>query len=197
MKFILLIFLLNQYDMQENKQNYKSAYFGGGCFWCIEAVFENINGVIEAISGYAGGWLDNPTYEQVCAGFTGHAEVVKIVYNPDVISYDELLDIFFQAHDPTTLNRQGADIGHQYRSIILYENDLEKKIALNKIQYLEQQKVFASKIVTEIVKLNKFYPAEEYHQNYYYRNPYASYCQFVIAPKLNKTLKIFNDKIKK
>jgi len=181
-------------NLEQNK--IKRAYFGGGCFWCIEAIFEQISGVKEAISGYAGGHLINPTYEQVCSGNSGHAEVVKITYDSTIISYEELLDIFFYSHDPTSVNRQGADIGEQYRSIILYETDIEKEIALNKIRHMEKEKLFTNKIVTQVVKLERFYPAEDYHQNYYKKNPKAPYCVFVVNPKLNKTLKKFSNKIK-
>jgi peptide-methionine (S)-S-oxide reductase len=157
----------------------KNAYVGGGCFWCIEAVFTRIEGIVSAVSGYAGGNVENPTYRQVSTGTTGHAEVVKLTYDPDLISYGEILDIFWQAHDPTTLNRQGADIGTQYRSIILYENEEEREAA-------EKSRAKISNAVTEIVPLEVFYEAEDYHQDYYKQNTSAGYCRLVITPKLKK-----------
>ncbi len=160
------------------------ATFGGGCFWCVEAVYERLDGVISVVSGYAGGSKEDPTYEEVSRGTTGHAEVVQIEYDPGEISYKELLDMFWDAHDPTTLNRQGADVGTQYRSIILYHDEDQKRQA-------EQSKARASKdfndpIVTEIVPLEAFYPAEKYHQDFFDKNPYYGYCSIVIAPKLKK-----------
>jgi peptide-methionine (S)-S-oxide reductase len=160
------------------------ADFGGGCFWCMEAVFERLPGVISVTSGFAGGTTPNPTYEQVCTETTGHAEVTQIEFDPAKISYAKLLDVFWQAHDPTTLNRQGADVGTSYRSIILYRNEEQKLIAEKSKG--EAQKNFKHPIVTEIVPLKKFYPAENYHQEYYDKNTSAPYCQIVIAPKLHK-----------
>lgn len=162
----------------------ETADFGGGCFWCMEAVFERLPGVISVTSGYAGGRTENPTYQEVCSGSTGHAEVTQIEFNPDRISYIQLLDVFWQAHDPTTLNRQGADEGTQYRSIILYRDGKQKAEAEK--SKIEAQKNFRSPIVTEIMPLKKFYPAENYHQQYYDENSNAPYCQIVIAPKLYK-----------
>jgi len=160
------------------------ATLGGGCFWCMEAVYNRIDGIKAVVSGYAGGRKENPTYEEVCSGTTGHAEVVQIQFDPQVISYEEVLDLFWKAHDPTTLNRQGADVGSQYRSIILYNSEAQGKAA-------ERSKAlaaanFSDPIVTEIVPLTDFYPAENYHQDYYRNNPYAGYCSFVIRPKLQK-----------
>jgi peptide-methionine (S)-S-oxide reductase len=160
------------------------ADFGGGCFWCMEAVFERLPGVISVTSGFAGGTTDNPTYTEVCTETTGHAEVTEIVFDPAKISYDKLLEVFWQAHDPTTLNRQGADEGTSYRSIILYRTE-KQKLEAEKSK-LEAQKDHRNPIVTEIVPLKKFYPAENYHQQYYDRNPNQGYCQVVIAPKLHK-----------
>src|SRR5215469_3187399 len=162
----------------------ETADFGGGCFWCMEAVFERVPGVISVTSGFAGGTTANPTYEEVCTETTGHAEVTEIVFDPEKVSYDKLLEVFWQAHDPTTLNRQGADEGTSYRSIILYRNDKQKLIAEK--SKLEAQKNFRDPIVTEIVPLKKFYKAEDYHQQYYDNNTSAGYCQAVIAPKLHK-----------
>ncbi|HTV61262.1 MAG TPA: peptide-methionine (S)-S-oxide reductase MsrA [Verrucomicrobiae bacterium] len=172
----------NKIDSADQKT--ETADLGGGCFWCMEAVFERLPGVISVTSGYAGGQTENPTYQQVCTETTGHAEVTEIVFDPSKISYNQLLDVFWQAHDPTTLNRQGADVGTSYRSIILYRNE-KQKLEAEKSK-LEAQKNFRSTIVTQIVPLKKFYPAEDYHQEYYDNNPNAGYCQIVIAPKLEK-----------
>jgi len=160
------------------------ATFGGGCLWCIEAVFERIDGVTEVVSGYAGGSKANPTYEEVCTGATGHAEVVQVRYDPAKVSYAGLLEVFFKAHDPTTLNRQGADTGTQYRSIVLYANDDERKAA--EAARKKAQKDWKDPIVTEIVPLKVFYRAEDYHQDYFDNNRSAGYCRVVIAPKLQK-----------
>jgi peptide-methionine (S)-S-oxide reductase len=160
------------------------ADFGGGCFWCMEAVFERLPGVISVTSGFAGGHTENPTYQEVCTETTGHAEVTEIVFNPAKITYDQLLNVFWQAHDPTTLNRQGADVGTSYRSIILYR-DKQQQLRAEKSK-LEAQKSFHNPIVTEIVPLKKFYKAEDYHQEYYDNNPNQGYCRAVIAPKLEK-----------
>lgn len=165
------------------------AVFGGGCFWCLDATFRNIKGVTEVVSGYAGGYTPNPSYEQVCAGETGHAEVVRVSYNPREITYADLLEVFFALHDPTTPNRQGNDVGEQYRSIIFYVTWQQKLQADEHIQALEKHKVFGAPIVTQIVPLITFAPAEEYHQNYYAKNPQAKYCQAVITPKLTKLRK--------
>jgi peptide-methionine (S)-S-oxide reductase len=162
----------------------ETADFGGGCFWCMEAVFERLPGVISVTSGFAGGHTENPTYQEVCTETTGHAEVTEIAFDPTKISYDHLLNVFWQAHDPTTLNRQGADEGTSYRSIILYR-DKKQKLEAEK-SMLEAQKNFHNPIVTEIVPLKKFWPAEDYHQEYYDKNPNQGYCQVVIAPKLEK-----------
>ncbi len=160
------------------------ADLGGGCFWCMEAVFERLPGVVSVTSGFAGGTTENPTYREVCSETTGHAEVTEIEFDPAKISYSKLLEVFWQAHDPTTLNRQGADEGTSYRSIILYRNEQQRLVAEK--SRLEAQKSFNSPIVTEIVPLKKFYKAEDYHQQYYDNNSRAGYCQFVIAPKLQK-----------
>jgi peptide-methionine (S)-S-oxide reductase len=160
------------------------ATFGGGCFWCIEALIETLEGVKSATSGYAGGTVPNPNYKQVCGGETGHAEVVQVEYDPAKISYEKLLEAFWKAHDPTTPNRQGADVGTQYRSIILYHNEAQKQAAEKSKQEVATR--FAAPIVTEIAPLTKFYPAEEYHQDYFRKNPNAGYCRVVIRPKLDK-----------
>jgi peptide-methionine (S)-S-oxide reductase len=167
-----------------NTSKTEIADFGGGCFWCMEAVFERLPGVISVTSGFAGGTTENPTYEQVCTETTGHAEVTEIAFDPAKISYDQLLNVFWQAHDPTTLNRQGADVGTSYRSIILYRSE-KQKLEAEKSKIAAQQN-FHNPIVTEIVPLKKFYPAEDYHQKYFDNNTSAPYCQTVIAPKLEK-----------
>ena len=162
--------------------------FGGGCFWCLEAVFQRMPGVVHVVSGYAGGKVENPTYEQVCGGQTGHAEVVEIEFQPSVLPLNKLLDVFWAAHDPTTLNRQGNDVGTQYRSVIFYANEAQKKAA--EASKVEAQKEFKDPIVTEIVELKKFYRAEDYHQNYFNLNGTANrYCMATIPPKLQKLLK--------
>ena len=162
----------------------ETAIIGGGCFWCTEAVFEKVDGVKEAISGYAGGKVPNPTYKQICTGLTGHAEVIKIIYDPKVITFERILEIFGDAHDPTTLNRQGADVGTQYRSTIMYLNESQKEIATKWKSSLNAKLV--DQVVTEIVPAPIFYNAEEYHQDYYDKNPNQGYCNFVIRPKLKK-----------
>jgi peptide-methionine (S)-S-oxide reductase len=170
--------------MTDSKAGTELATFGGGCFWCVEAVFERLEGVKSVVSGYAGGHKENPTYKEVCYTDTGHAEVIQIAFDPSKISYGQLLDVFWVAHDPTTLNRQGADRGTQYRSIILYHNDAQKETAQK--SKANAQIDFTSPIVTEIVPLKKFYSAEDYHQDYFRNNPSAPYCSAVIAPKLKK-----------
>jgi len=173
--------------------NEKRIVLGGGCFWCIEAVYRNVKGVVSAVSGYAGGARPNPSYENVCSGATGHAEVVDIHYDADIISLKDLLEIFFEIHNPTTLNQQGADKGTQYRSVIYYADAKEKEIIEQVIQ--KQQKHFKEKIVTEVSPLPEVYPAEGYHQNYYNQNSSQGYCQVVIAPKLQKFMTKFPDKL--
>lgn len=170
--------------------------FGAGCFWCVEAVFQQLNGVKSVTSGYMGGQTKNPSYKEVCTGLTGHAEVAQIVYDPQVISYPELLEAFWSSHDPTTLNRQGADRGTQYRSVIFYENDYQKELAEKYKKELDASGAFQNPIVTEISPLSTFYKAEDYHQNYYNENGNEPYCQIVIAPKLEKFKKVFKDKLK-
>jgi peptide-methionine (S)-S-oxide reductase len=169
----------------------ETATLGGGCFWCLEAAFEQLRGVERVDSGYAGGSVPSPSYEQVCGGDTGHAEVTQVTFDPAVLSYRQLLDVFFATHDPTTPNRQGADVGTQYRSIILYHTPEQKRVAEEAIAELNAARIWNGPIVTEIVPLEKFYPAEGYHQGYYRQNPRQSYCQVVIAPKLAKFRKQF------
>lgn len=174
----------------------KIAVFGGGCFWCTEAIFQKLKGVSSVVSGYAGGKMDNPSYEDVSGGDTGHAEVVKIEFDPHIISFDELLDIFFHVHDPTTENRQGADVGTQYRSIILYTNEEQKEKAEKMLKELSESGDFENSIVTQIRKLDKFHTAEEYHMNYFENNKNAPYCQIVIQPKVQKFLEKYADKVR-
>ncbi len=175
-----------------------TATFGTGCFWCTEAIFEQLNGVLKVTSGYSGGTVTNPTYEQVCNGTTGHAECVQVVYEPSKISYDELLEVFWQVHDPTSLNRQGADVGTQYRSAIFYHNDEQKQKAEHYKEELNKSGAYNKPIVTEVTAFAKFYPAEDYHQEYYQNNKNKNpYCAVVIRPKLEKFEKVFAKKIKK
>jgi peptide-methionine (S)-S-oxide reductase len=172
------------------------ATLGGGCFWCLEAVYDELKGVESVVSGYAGGTVPNPTYEQVCSGRTGHAEVVQITFDPAVISFKELLEVFFTIHDPTTRDRQGNDVGPQYRSIILYHDPEQRAVAEQTIAELNQSRIWGKPIVTELVPFTTFYPAEAYHQEYYRRNPYQPYCQLVVAPKVAKARKHFLDRLK-
>lgn len=172
------------------------AVFGGGCFWCTEAVFKMLKGVVSVASGYAGGTKSNPTYEEVCTGKTGHAEVIEIEYDPSQISYRDLLTIFFAAHDPTTPNRQGNDAGPQYRSIILYANERQKRDAETFIEELNASHPEGKPVVTEVQPLDRFYPAEDYHRDYFAKNPASSYCQLVINPKLEKVQQKFTELLK-
>lgn len=172
------------------------ATFGNGCFWCTEAIFQNLKGVEKVVSGYSGGHVDNPTYKQVCNGTTGHAEVIQISYDPSVISYDELLEVFWKTHDPTTPNRQGNDVGPQYRSAVFYHNDTQKEKADKYKKELNEAGAYDKPIVTEITAFEKFYPAEDYHQNYFNLNGSQPYCSFVIRPKVEKFEKVFKDKLK-
>ncbi|MBI3659151.1 peptide-methionine (S)-S-oxide reductase MsrA [Candidatus Acetothermia bacterium] len=172
------------------------ATFGGGCFWCVEAVFKELKGVGKVISGYAGGPVKNPTYRQVCDGETGHAEVAQIEFDPSVISYETLVEVFFLAHDPTTLNRQGNDVGAQYRSFIFHHTDEQKKIAEAVKSRIEKEKIYRNPIVTEIAPFANFYAAEDYHQNYYEENPQQPYCRVVIDPKVTKFRQKFKELLK-
>ncbi len=183
--------------MNNQNTHLEIATFGSGCFWCTEAIFERVNGVSAAVSGYSGGEVENPTYKEVCDGTTGHAECTQITFDPSVVSYDELLEIFWKTHDPTTLNRQGNDVGTQYRSVIFYHSDEQKQKAEYYKNKLTVEKIWEKPIVTEITKFEKFYPAEDYHQEYYDNNPNQGYCAYVITPKVEKFEKIFKDKLKK
>lgn len=172
------------------------ATLGGGCFWCVEAVYDDLKGVSDVVSGYSGGHVPNPTYQQICNKTTGHAEVIQVAYDPDVVSFAELLDVFFTVHDPTTLNRQGNDVGPQYRSAIFYHNDEQKRIAEEKIAEFDQKGVWPNPIVTEVTAFDTFYEAEDYHQEYFANNPNAGYCRVIIAPKVAKFRKEFVDRLK-
>jgi peptide-methionine (S)-S-oxide reductase len=174
----------------------QTATLASGCFWCLEAVFDNLQGVTDVVSGYAGGATINPTYRQVCNGTTGHAEAVQIQFDPDVISYRELLEVFFSIHDPTTLNRQGADVGDQYRSAIFYHTPEQKQVAEQLIRELSEEKIWQDLIVTEVTPFTIFYPAEDYHQEYYANNPDQGYCRMVISPKVTKFRMKFGNRLK-
>ena len=178
------------------KQKLEIATFGSGCFWCTEAVFQRMIGVEKVVSGYTGGHVENPTYEQVCGKFTGHAEVCQIFYDPTKVTYPELLEVFWKTHDPTTKNKQGADVGPQYRSAVFYHNETQKEVAEHYKQKLDDSGAFSRKIVTEIEPYKVFYPAESYHQNYYNDNPNQGYCQAVVRMKVDKFKEAFADKMK-
>lgn len=184
---------MNNMDKNENEV----AYLAGGCYWCIEAVFQRLEGVVSVESGFTGGTVKNPTYKAVCEGTTGHAEVCKITFDPKIVSFEEMLHVFFSAHDPTTLNRQGNDVGTQYRSGIYYTSEEQKSIAKQYISQLTEAKTWPDEIVTEVAEFDIFYPAEDYHQNYYNQNESQSYCAFVVRPKVEKFMKKFGDRIKK
>ena len=173
------------------------AILASGCFWCTETIFDNVNGVLSVVPGYIGGSIENPTYEQVCSGNTGHAEAVKIEYNLNIISFEKLLEIFFKTHDPTTLNRQGNDVGTQYRSSIFYKNESELNISKSMIKKLNDSNLFPNKIVTSLEKETKFFEAEEYHKKYFYNNPENIYCQLVVKPKIEKFKKLGSSLLKK
>ena len=190
-KLLLILYLILQTLLSENniKPN-EIATIGGGCFWCVEAVYQRINGVISIHPGYAGGHINNPTYKQICTGTTGHAEVAKIEFDPNIITFKQILNIFWQAHNPTTLNRQGNDVGTQYRSVIFYHNETQKSIAEQSKIDAENSGYWKNPIVTEITKINNYSNAEDYHKNYYNDNPNQPYCLFVIKPKLDKLEKL-------
>jgi peptide-methionine (S)-S-oxide reductase len=198
---VLLGSLLQQGRAQTKKTmestELKTATFGAGCFWCTEAVFLNVKGVTKVVSGYSGGKIKNPSYREVCTGTTGHAEVTQITYDPKQVSFEDLLEVFWNTHDPTTLNKQGADEGTQYRSAVFYNDEEQKKIAEQYKKQLEASHLYKNPIVTEISPLVNFYPAEDYHQNYYALNPNQGYCQYVIRPKVEKFRKQFGAKLKK
>lgn len=210
-KLVLSLILLvscqakeKKYTVQEYKEPIKMniqegkevATFAGGCFWCTEAIFQEVKGVEKVVSGYTGGFIKNPAYREVCNGTTGHAEAIQITFNPDLVSYEDLLEIFFGTHDPTTLNRQGADVGTQYRSEVFYHSEAQKEKAENYIQWIEKEKLYNKPIVTKVSPASEFYVAEEYHQDYYSQNSQQGYCQMVIAPKLEKLRKYYKSKLK-
>jgi peptide-methionine (S)-S-oxide reductase len=181
---------------QTEKNELALATFGNGCFWCTEAIFQRLKGVSKVVSGYAGGKVKKPTYKEVCSGLTGHAEVIQITYDPKVITFPELLEVFWQTHDPTTLNRQGADVGTQYRSVVFYHTPEQKQLAEAYKKKLNESGAFDKPIVTEISPISEYYPAEDYHQNYYNLNGEAPYCSYVIQPKIDKFKKVFKAKLK-
>ncbi|TKC61023.1 peptide-methionine (S)-S-oxide reductase MsrA [Pedobacter hiemivivus] len=193
---IMIIVLLSAIGTNAQSKNLQKATFGMGCFWCSEALFQRLSGVISVRSGYEGGNIANPSYEEVCTGTTGHVEAIEVTYDPLKIKYDELLEVFWKSHDPTTLNRQGADIGTQYRSVIFYHNDEQRKIAESYKKELNDTKAFAKPIVTEIRKAAPFYVAENYHQDYFNKNGSEPYCRLVILPKMEKLEKLFKAKLK-
>lgn len=188
---------MNETTNHDKSHKTDVATFGAGCYWCTEAQFQQLKGVEKVESGFSGGHVDNPTYKEVCFGNTGHAEVCNITYNPSVITFDELLAAFWTCHDPTTLNRQGNDVGTQYRSVIFYHNEEQHKKAEDYKKKLNDEQAFANPVVTEIAPFKAFYKAEDYHQNYYNDNKSAPYCQFVVGPKVDKFKKVFKDKLKK
>ena len=180
-----------------NMENTQTITLGSGCFWCTEAVYQRLEGVVKVTSGYSGGHVENPTYEEVCAKTTGHAEVCQIVFDTTKISLDDILSVFWKTHDPTTPNQQGNDVGPQYRSAVFYHNDQQKELALKYIKELDASKAWDKPIITEVTAFTKFYSAESYHQNYYNNNTNQGYCRYVIGPKLDKFEKVFKDKLKK
>lgn len=183
--------------MSKNLPDLDIATLGGGCFWCLEAVYTELRGVLKVESGYSGGTVKNPSYEQVCSDETGHAEVVQVTFDPSVITYREILQVFFSIHDPTTLDRQGADAGSQYRSVIFYNSDNQKKVAEEVNEEINKSKMWGKPTVTQLVPLAEFYKAEEYHQNYFENNPNQPYCRAIVAPKVSKFRKHYFDKLKK
>lgn len=182
--------------MTDSEQNYEHATLGAGCFWCIEAVYQQLNGVVEVKSGYTGGAIKNPAYREVCAGTTGHAEVARIAYDPSIVTYSEVLEVFFSTHDPTTLNRQGNDVGTQYRSEIFAHDQAQFVMAKAAIRAADESSTWSDPVVTQLSLLGDFYPADDYHANYYEANPEEHYCQFVVRPKVDKFKKLFADRLK-
>lgn len=191
---LILIFITSTNGIMAKEL--EKATLGGGCFWCTEAVYLELKGVVDVKPGYSGGHVKNPSYKEVCTETTGHAEVVQITFDPEIVSFTEILEVFFMTHNPTTLNRQGNDTGTQYRSSIFYHSEKQKQTAEHVIQLFEEEKVYDNAIVTEVTLFDKFYPAEDYHVNYFARNKNQGYCQFVVAPKVEKFKKIFKEKLK-
>jgi len=194
---IFIVSILLIFSIEVMGKELEKATLGGGCFWCTEAVYLGLKGVVDVKPGYSGGHDKNPSYKEVCNGTTGHAEVVQITFDPDVVSFSEILEVFFVTHDPTTLNRQGNDVGTQYRSAIFYHSEKQKEIATEIIGQLEKEKAYDKPIVTEVTAFDIFYVAEDYHFNYFARNKNQPYCQYVVAPKVEKFQKVFKDKMKK
>jgi peptide-methionine (S)-S-oxide reductase len=197
MKAILFTIILLNITYYSMGKELEKATLGGGCFWCTEAVYKELKGVADIKPGYSGGEIKNPTYKEVCTGRTGHAEVVQITFDPDEVSFSEILEVFFMTHDPTTLNRQGNDVGTHYRSAIFYHSEAQKQTAEKVIELFNQENVYDDPIVTEVTTFKNFYEAEDYHFNYFERNKNQPYCQYVVAPKVEKFRKIFKDKLKK
>jgi peptide-methionine (S)-S-oxide reductase len=190
-----MYWILEDLMMDKGKQ-LETAILGGGCFWCLEAVYDQLTGVVSVESGYSGGTVAGPSYQEVCTGATGHAEVVRVNFDPEIVSYREILQIFFTIHDPTSLNRQGADVGTQYRSVILYRDEAQKQIASEVIREIEAEKIWDKPLVTQLVPFEAFYIAEDYHQEYFKKNPYQGYCQMVVAPKVAKFRQKFAARLK-
>jgi peptide-methionine (S)-S-oxide reductase len=197
---LLSLPLISNSEVKNNpmiqESNLQTATFGAGCYWCVEAIFSRLEGVVKVTSGFSGGHVKNPSYKEVCTGNTGHAEVAQITFNPEVISFSELLKIFFKTHDPSTLNRQGGDVGTQYRSAIFYHSEEQKSMAQLAIQRLNDEHIWENPIVTEINPFDVFYPAEDYHQEYFKNNPNQGYCRMVIQPKVEKFEKLYQEKLK-
>lgn len=196
MKKHIIILVLLIFSNEIMGKELEKATLGGGCFWCTEAVYLQLKGVVEVKPGYGGGHVKNPTYNEVCTGNTGHAEVVQITFDPEIVSFSEILEVFFVTHDPTTLNRQGNDVGTQYRSAIFYHSEKQKQTATEIIKALEKEKAYKNPIVTEVTAFDTFYVAGDYHINYFARNKNQPYCQYVVAPKVEKFQKVFKDKMK-
>lgn len=188
--------MLEDENKKTDLQNLETITLGAGCFWCVEAIFQQLDGVEAVVSGYSGGHVVNPSYKEVCTGSTGHAEVCQVSFDPNKISLDEILEVYWQTHDPTTLNRQGNDAGTQYRSVIFYHNEKQKEKAIYYKQKLDSEGIWKNPVVTQIESFSNFYPAEDYHQNYYSLNPNQGYCRIVITPKVEKFRKVFKDKLK-
>ena len=193
MSFAILNSFFHDLPAMNNTRELEKATLGGGCFWCTEAVYLRMKGVVSVEPGYSGGHVKNPTYEEVCEGTTGHAEVIRITFDPSVVSFSDILEVFFQIHDPTTLNRQGADVGTQYRSVILYHSDEQKAAALEAIRKVNEMQLYKRPVVTEVTPFSVFYPAEDYHRDYFSRNSSKPYCRMVVAPKVEKFQKLFRE----
>jgi peptide-methionine (S)-S-oxide reductase len=193
----ILLFFSGAFNGGQQMKNYETATLGGGCFWCTEAIYKELKGVESVSPGYSGGHVKNPSYKEVCSGSTGHAEVVQITFDPAQVSFAGILEVFFKTHNPTELNRQGNDIGTQYRSAVFYHSEEQKQTAEKAIQLMKEEKVYEDPIVTEVTKFEDFYPAEDYHKNYFELNKNQPYCRMVVAPKVEKFEKIFKDRLKK